>query len=173
MAVERLFQSFAAHHDPADLLDALATGVVMLDAALVVMHANVAAQGLMAVGLNQARGRPFCELFTDCTALQVSLLRVRDTGEPITEIEQALRPLGAPREARIVDFTITAIDDVGGSRRLLLELADAAPRARQSRSCLASQARRQPHDDSAAGARDQKSARRRARRRAVARTSIA
>ena len=133
MAVERLFQSFAAHHDPADLLDALATGVVMLDAALVVMHANVAAQGLMAVGLNQARGRPFCELFTDCAALQASLLRVRDTGEPITEIEQALRPLGAPREARVVDFTITAIDAVGGSRRLLLELADAAPRARLNR----------------------------------------
>ena len=30
MAVERLFASFAALHDPSDLLDALATGVVLL-----------------------------------------------------------------------------------------------------------------------------------------------
>ena len=38
MAVERLFATFAAHHDPSDLLDALATGVVLLDAADGVIH---------------------------------------------------------------------------------------------------------------------------------------
>jgi two-component system nitrogen regulation sensor histidine kinase GlnL len=133
MAVERLFASFAAHHDPADLLDALATGVVLLDAALVVVHANVAAQGLMAVGLNQARGRAFCELFTDSAGLQATLLRARDAGEPFNECELALRPVSAPRESRSVDMTVTPLDDIGGGRRLLLELADAAPRARLNR----------------------------------------
>ena len=53
MAVERLFATFAAHHDPSDLLDALATGVVLLDAADGVIHANVAAQGLLGVGLTR------------------------------------------------------------------------------------------------------------------------
>jgi two-component system nitrogen regulation sensor histidine kinase GlnL len=134
MAVERLFESFAAHHDPADLLDALATGVVLLDPALVVVHANVAAQGLMAVGLNQARGRPFCELFTDSASLQATLLRARDAAEPVNECELALRPVSAPRESRSVDLTVTPIETAaGGPRRLLLELADAAPRARLNR----------------------------------------
>ena len=133
MAVERLFESFAAHHDPADLLDALATGVVLLDAALVVVHANVAAQGLMAVGLNQARGRAFCDLFTDSAGLQATLLRVRDTAEPVNECEVALRPVSAPRESSSVDLTVTPLHGPGGVRRLLLELADAAPRARLNR----------------------------------------
>jgi len=77
MAVERLFATFAAHHDPSDLLDALATGVVLLDAADGVIHANVAAQGLLGVGLNQARGRPFFELVTDPAPLQALLQRAR------------------------------------------------------------------------------------------------
>jgi two-component system nitrogen regulation sensor histidine kinase GlnL len=132
MAVEKLFESFAAHHDPADLLDALATGVVLLDTGLTVVHVNVAAQGLMAVGLNQARGRSFPELFTDAAALMTILNRVRETGEPTTECEFALRPVGSPRESRIVDVSVTPLDG-GGSRRLLLELSDAGPRNRLTR----------------------------------------
>ena len=41
MAVERLFETFAAHHDPSDLLDALLTGIVLLDADFRIIHANV------------------------------------------------------------------------------------------------------------------------------------
>ena len=133
MAVERLFASFAADHDPADLLDALSTGVVLLDPALVVVHANVAAQGLMAVGLNQARGRAFCDLFTDSGNLQLTLLRARDTGEVVTECDWALRPIGAPKDSRLVDVTITPIDRPSGTRQVLLELADAEPRNRLNR----------------------------------------
>lgn len=133
MAVERLFESFAAHHDPAELLDALATGVVLLDAALAVVHANVAAQGLMAVGLNQARGRVFAELFTDSQGLAATLLRARDSGEAVTDCELVLRPAGALREPRIVDVTVTPLDGQSGGRRLLLELSDAGPRNRHNR----------------------------------------
>ena len=133
MAVERLFESFAAHHDPADLLDALATGIVLLDSAFAVVHANVAAQGLMAVGLNQARGRAFCELFTDSGSLQSMLLRARDTGESLTECDLALRPVGSPKDLRVVDITVTPIDSPPGARRMVLELADAEPRNRLNR----------------------------------------
>lgn len=133
MAVERLFESFAAHHDPAELLDALATGVVLLDASLAVVHANVAAQGLMAVGLNQARGRVFAELFADSQGLSATLIRARDSGEAVTECELSLRPSGALREPRIVDVTATPLDAHSGQRRLLLELSDAAPRNRHNR----------------------------------------
>jgi len=133
MAVERLFESFAAHHDPADLLDALSTGVVLLDPALVVLHANVAAQGLMALGLNQARGRAFCDLFADSGNLQLALLRARDTGEVVTECDLTLRLAGTPKDFRVVDMTATPIDSPSGARRVVLELADAEPRNRLNR----------------------------------------
>ena len=133
MAVERLFATFAAHHDPSDLLDALATGVVLLDAADGVIHANVAAQGLLGVGLNQARGRPFFELVTDPAPLQALLQRARERGEVFSERELALRPASAPRDARIVDLTVTPVEEPGRSRRLLVEMVDAAPRNRINR----------------------------------------
>jgi two-component system nitrogen regulation sensor histidine kinase GlnL len=133
MAVERLFATFAAHHDPSDLLDALATGVVLLDAADGVIHANVAAQGLLGVGLNQARGRSFLDLFVEHLPLQALLQRARERGEVFAERELALRPLSAPRDARVIDVTVTPIEDHGGARRLLLEMVDAVPRNRINR----------------------------------------
>jgi len=133
MAVERLFESFAAHHDPVELLDALATGVVLLDAGRCVLHANMAAQGLLAIGLNQARGRNFSELFVDSQALQALLMRASEQGEAFTECELALRPASDPRETRLVDLSITPLEGAQGQKRLLLEMADAAPRSRLNR----------------------------------------
>lgn len=133
MAVERLFASFAAHHDPSDLLDALATGVVLLDAADGVIHANVAAQGLLGVGLNQARGRALSDLVIDPAPLQSLLQRARERGEVFSERELALRPVSTPREARIVDLTVTPVEEPGCGRRLLVEMVDAAPRNRINR----------------------------------------
>jgi len=133
MAVERLFETFAAHHDPSDLLDALLTGIVLLDADFRIIHANVSAQGLLAVGLNQSRGRPLTDLFVDGQVLGAALARARDRGEVVNECEVSLRPVSAPREARIVDAIVSPVDDITGSRRFLLELSDAAPRARLSR----------------------------------------
>ncbi len=54
--------------DPTDLLDALSTGIIMLDAQLCAIYANVAAQDLLAFSLNKARGRHlaiFCRTRTD------------------------------------------------------------------------------------------------------------
>jgi len=57
VAAEYAIPSALAHFDPADLLDALATGIVMLDAQLCPVYANVAAQDLLAFSLKMARGR--------------------------------------------------------------------------------------------------------------------
>src|SRR5271170_7827907 len=70
-----------SHFDPAELLDVLATGVVMLDAHLCVVYANVGAQDLLGVGLNQARGRPVGELFAEATALTALLRRSLEHAE--------------------------------------------------------------------------------------------
>ena len=100
MAAEHALPSALAHFDPADLLDALSTGIVMLDAQLCAMYANVAAQDLLAFSLNQARGRPFSDFLHDANGLPAILRRALATGEGIADRELVVRPGGrAARDA--------------------------------------------------------------------------
>ncbi|MEJ1964323.1 MAG: PAS domain-containing protein [Gammaproteobacteria bacterium] len=65
MAVEFSLPSALSHFDPTELFDALSTGIIVLDAQLCPIYANVAAQNLLAFSLNQARGRPFGDFLHD------------------------------------------------------------------------------------------------------------
>jgi two-component system, NtrC family, nitrogen regulation sensor histidine kinase GlnL len=132
MAVEHAAPSALAHFDPADLLDALSTGLVMLDAQLCPMYANVAAQDLLAFSLKKARGRPFTDLLHEPECLDGILKRSLASGESIADRELAVRPAAAPREVRTLDVTITPLSALTG-RHLLLELADTTQRQRISR----------------------------------------
>lgn len=132
MAAEPASPSALAHFDPADLLDALSTGIVMLDAQLCPVYANVAAQDLLAFSLRQARGRPFTELLHEPEGLGRVLRRALRAREGIADRELAVRPAGAPREARTLDVTITPLSALTGIH-LLLELADTTQRQRISR----------------------------------------
>ena len=69
MATEYTLPSALSHFDPTDLLDALSTGIIMLDAQLCAIYANVAAQDLLAFSLNKARGRPFGDFLQDSNGL--------------------------------------------------------------------------------------------------------
>jgi two-component system nitrogen regulation sensor histidine kinase GlnL len=132
MVAEQAVPSALAHFDPADLLDALATGLVMLDAQLCPVYANVAAQDLLAFSLNKARGRPFTEVLHESEPLGSLLRRSLDSSEGIADRELVVRPAAAPRESRTLDVTLTPIEGVTG-RYLLLELADTTQRQRISR----------------------------------------
>src|SRR5204862_448389 len=132
MAPEGIAPSALAHFDPADLLDALTTGIVMLDAQLCPMYANVAAQDLLAFSLKKARGRPFADFLHDANGLARILKRALETGEGIADRELAVRPVGAPRELRTLDVTITPLTGLTGTY-LLLELADTTQRQRITR----------------------------------------
>jgi two-component system nitrogen regulation sensor histidine kinase GlnL len=132
MAAEYAHPSALAHYDAADLLDALATGIVVLDAQLCPVYANVAAQDLLAFSLKAARGRPFPELLSEANGLARILKRALESGESIADRELAVRPAGAPREARTLDVTITPLTGFTGTH-LLLELADTTQRQRISR----------------------------------------
>ncbi|HEY2416790.1 MAG TPA: nitrogen regulation protein NR(II) [Steroidobacteraceae bacterium] len=134
MSIEYLSPSPLSHFDPADLLDLLATGVVVLDAQLCVVYANVGAQDLLAVGLNQARGRPITELFDESQSLELLLRRSLERGEPYSGHEIALTASvkQAHREPVVVDVTVTPLDGLTGTH-LLIELADARTRQRISR----------------------------------------
>jgi two-component system, NtrC family, nitrogen regulation sensor histidine kinase GlnL len=133
VAIEPGLPSVLSHFDPADLLDALSTGIVMLDAQLCAIYANVAAQDLLAFSLNKARGRPFGEFLQESNGLTGILRRALDSGEGIADRELAIRPLGAPRDTRILDVTITPLMGQVTGTHLLIELADTTQRQRISR----------------------------------------
>ncbi|HKT73329.1 MAG TPA: nitrogen regulation protein NR(II) [Steroidobacteraceae bacterium] len=133
MAVETHFPSALSHFDPTDLLDALSTGIVMLDAQLCAIYANVAAQDLLAFSLNKARGRPFSDFLQDSNGFTDILRRALESGEGIADRELLVRPLGAPRATRILDVTITPLEGQITGTHLLIELADTTQRQRISR----------------------------------------
>lgn len=136
MAIERLASSPLEHFDSAELLDALSTGVVMLDGHYCVVYANVGAQDLLAVGLNQARGRPVTELFVEPDALKQILRRALERAESCSGHEIQLVPVATPtgnRDPVVVDVTVTPLPGQLTGTHLLLELADARTRQRISR----------------------------------------
>src|SRR5207248_502689 len=87
MGPEGIAPSALAHFDPADLLDALTTGIVMLDAQLCPTYANVAAQDLLAFSLKKARGRPLADFLHAANGLSRILRRALETGEGISEAD--------------------------------------------------------------------------------------
>lgn len=125
--------SALSHFDSGQLLDAMSTGIILLDSALCPIYANVAAQDLLAFSLNQARGRPFGDCLHEPNGLVALLGRALETGEGFADRELLIHPRSAPREPRIVDVTITPFEGGIAGTHLLLELADATQRQRISR----------------------------------------
>jgi two-component system, NtrC family, nitrogen regulation sensor histidine kinase GlnL len=124
-----------SHFEPAELLDTLSTGIVVLDGQLCLIYANVSAQDLMAVSVNQARGRPFGDLFHDSRQLTAILRRSLDRMESCSQHELSLKALGsqAARPANVVDMIVTPLEEQVTGTHLLVELADATQRQRISR----------------------------------------
>jgi two-component system nitrogen regulation sensor histidine kinase GlnL len=135
MAIEALGPSPLSHFDPAELLDVLSTGLIMLDAQMCVVYANVGAQDLLAVGLNQARGRPLIGLFDAPHALEALLRRSLEHGETCAGHEIPLAPgaMQGRRDPVVVDATVTPLEGQVTGTHLLIELADARTRQRISR----------------------------------------
>jgi len=113
--------SVLSHFEPADLLDALSVGVVLLDAQLCVIYANGTAQDVLAFRVDQARGRPFANFLGQSIALVSTLRRVLETGECIADRDHPVRPLGAAGDADGLDVTITPLGSQVTGMHLLLE----------------------------------------------------
>jgi two-component system nitrogen regulation sensor histidine kinase GlnL len=135
MAHDAFMPSPLGHFESAELLDALSTGILLLDEHLCVVYANVGAQDLVGVSLNQSRGRPIQELFPNCTVLRELLRRSLEHTEPCAGHEIELLAAGAQgvREPTVVDITVTPLEGQVTGTHLLLELADARARQRISR----------------------------------------
>jgi len=133
VAVEHSLPSPLSHFDSADLINALSTGIILLDAQLCPIYANVAAQDLLAISLNQSRGRPFGDHLLESNGLIPLLRRSLETGEAFADRELVLNLKATPREQRIVDVTITPLEGGMTGTYLLLELTDTTARQRISR----------------------------------------
>jgi two-component system nitrogen regulation sensor histidine kinase GlnL len=125
--------SALAHFDPAGIIDALSTGLLILDAQLCVVHASVGAQDLLSLGLRQARGRHVGELFAQPQALIELLRRALEEVQVCSEHEFTLTTVAgvqALREPVVADLTVTPLDASITGPHLLVELADVRARAR-------------------------------------------
>ena len=116
-------ESFAA------LLDALATALVIIDARGGVEYLNAAAQTLLAVGINQARGRPLADLVREPAPVEAIVARARTSSEPIAHRELRFDPVARADSHFVVDCTATPLD----AERVLLEISDTTRQQRISR----------------------------------------
>jgi two-component system nitrogen regulation sensor histidine kinase GlnL len=133
MAVSRNFVSPLSHYDSTDLLDALTTGMVVLDAQLCVIYANVAAQEALGISFNSVRGRPITGVVMEADHLLTTLRRATAEGAVLTEREIGIKIATAPRDPRTFDITVTPMEGQMTGTHLLLEISDAAPRLRIAR----------------------------------------
>jgi len=119
-----------------EVLDALSTGIVLLDAQLCILYANISAQDLLGISLRQARGLPIGDLFAGAQPLIELLQRELEDHKSFAGHEFALYPvaqLPAARAPAIVDFTVTTLETEREGKVLLLELIDARARQRIAR----------------------------------------
>ncbi len=125
-----------ADFDGSGILDAQSTGLLVLDARLRLVYANVGAQDLLALSLRQAQGHPAGELFADAQTLIELLQRSLDNQEVCAGHEFILTPISLLQAARppvLADITVTPMESATGERQLLIELVDARARQRIAR----------------------------------------
>jgi two-component system nitrogen regulation sensor histidine kinase GlnL len=133
MATQPSRYPFADRHHAEEVLDALNAGVLLLDEDLRVLEANSAAQDLLGVSVNQARGRRLDELLGAPPELWAVLKRALDDAEACAQREVILQPLIGNGGARVADVSVTPFDAQTPARRLVVEVSDATQRQRISR----------------------------------------
>jgi two-component system nitrogen regulation sensor histidine kinase GlnL len=99
------------------LLDQLSSAVVMLDSELRPQYMNQAAEGLLAVSLQHARGQIFSDLLRDANDLMMSLRNALEAGTPFTQRQTSLT-LATLHQAVWVDISVTPLPD----KCLLMEI---------------------------------------------------
>jgi nitrogen-specific signal transduction histidine kinase len=118
-------QAALSHFEPADLLDALSIGVVLLDAQLCVIYANEAAQNALALRFDQARGRPIGDFLDQSSGLVAILRSALEPDARVAGREHSIRPFGSPPDASTLGVTITRLRSQVTGTHLLLQFAAA------------------------------------------------
>jgi two-component system nitrogen regulation sensor histidine kinase GlnL len=131
-AVRTAMNSTAISVDAARILDGLSTSVLVVDHAPSILFLNVAAETLLGVSRNQARGRPLAEFLADASMLNGLVERALETWRPFSRRELALRPVNGDSEI-IVDCTVAPYEDAQAPHSALVEISDATQHQRITR----------------------------------------
>jgi two-component system nitrogen regulation sensor histidine kinase GlnL len=112
------------------LLDSLSTGVILVDASLLIVDLNPAAENILGISVGRARGKSLLQLVDDEPEMRDVLGRVMETGDQYAN-ELKLAPTEVYAEERTVECRVSPIDLDGA--QLLVEMADVTRRSRISR----------------------------------------
>ena len=113
--------NFSATGPEASILDQLATAVLCLDARLRVSYVNQAAESLFSISARKAIGLDGAQLPGLPDALYQRFIESLETGQPFSDRQVALQPLG--REAELVDCLMSPLPDGAGGITLLVEIS--------------------------------------------------
>lgn len=113
------------------ILDALTTSVVLVGEARRVAYLNVAAETLLGVSRNHARGRSLEELLREAAELESLVSRALTSWQPYSRRELTLTP-SATGEPIVVDCTVAPFEDAL-PRSLIIEITDVTQHQRISR----------------------------------------
>lgn len=116
--------------DPASLLDALATAVVVVDENVRVVHLNAAAEDLFSTSASAARSRRLRDLVAAGERLESLVVRARVSGDPLAQRECELVPVARSDVRLLVDCTITPLAPGGHPGWVLVEIADTTRQTR-------------------------------------------
>ena len=125
MATETNLLPLSPVPEAQEILDALSTGVLLLDSELRVLDANLAAENLLGMSAHQARGRLLRDLCAHQELWQV-LTRAAVNSDNCSQREVTLQAAHAGEE-RVTDVSVSPLDPVHPAGRLLVELNDATP----------------------------------------------
>jgi two-component system nitrogen regulation sensor histidine kinase GlnL len=112
------------------ILDSLNSGVILLDASLLIVGVNPAAENILGISSKRARGASLLRLVDDEPELQEILSRVIQSGDHYAN-EIRLGPTEVHAQDRIVDCRVSPINC--GEASLLVEMTDVTRRNQISR----------------------------------------
>lgn len=112
------------------ILDNLSSGVILLNASLLVIGLNPAAENILGVSAKRARRRSFLKLVDDEPELRDILSRTIQTGDTYAN-EMRLGPTEVHAQERIIDCRVSPI--TCGDAELLVEITDVTRRNQISR----------------------------------------
>ncbi len=113
-----------AHIDPAHLLDALPTSVLVLDGELCLVYANAEAQALLGISFNRVRGRPLAELLSEPAGLVPNLHAALEERRAVSACDVMLKatPMQGSATAESVHLQANAFDDDMTGSHLVVRL---------------------------------------------------
>lgn len=132
MVAELRYHARLSMADLDRILDNMTTSLVLVNRDHNLLYLNVAAESLLGISRNQAQGRNLSELLRGGNELIGLISRAFEFWQPYARRELSL-PSVIGNEERVIDCSVTPVDDTGSGPGVLVEIADATQHQRLTR----------------------------------------